>query len=766
MQFRMLGPLEVLVNGHPVVLGGARQRATLGFLLLRVNRVVAVSELQDALWAFDEAPPTARKMLQNAVWGLRGLFSAELHPQESAAVVTQAPGYMLRVAPEQVDLHQFHRKVEEGRARLAAGPPEEAARLLGDALALWRGPALADLVETGIAWPGLAAVQSAKLDAMEDYFEAQLACGRHHDVLADLASMVAGEPFRERSCGQLMLALYRCGRQVEALDAYSVLRSLLASDLGLEPSRELRFLQRSILSHDPALFPEGLPKSPEPRTEPRGKHPATGAATPPRSTGAEAPDAAARPRRATVAEKSEPVAPSVGRPHRDAERRRVSLVLINSRFGTGIEQLDAAEIDNVLKAVAGTVQDKAESFGGAVELAIGPLSLAAFGMADSEDCEERAVRAALAVRDHVDAWAVQTSRTAVREPRPVLGLAVVTGEARVRGTQGDGGDPLSVFGSLVERCQTLLSSAMGGEIVVCDRTRRATDAAIVYRPAGGSPDDWQVEGVRGVSGRSDGDASSTCHDIELGLAQGLLEWSLRRRATHLVTVLGDPGAGKSQFLEDLRGSSAAHREGAQWLISRVSASVGNDAMAVLRSMVSTLCRISPEDSPATVHGTLSEALHRWSDFEAERRWLSARLGAVLGLKSKESIGCGTVDALDGCQRFLTNVALREPLVLVFDDVHRAHDDVLDFIEGLASLPVPVPLFVIVTGRSELLRRRPEWGGGQRHTTFTLTSPSPSTGLRSANGPRPGGHRIGPSSDGRRAGYAAVSGVAGPTGFPC
>jgi DNA-binding SARP family transcriptional activator/class 3 adenylate cyclase len=736
----MLGPLEVLVNGLPVSLGGAKQRATLGFLLLQVNRVVAVSELQEALWAYDEAPPTARKVLQNAVWGLRGLLPSDDRSQESAKVVTQAPGYMLQVDPERVDLHQFQRKVEQGRSQLAAGAPDQAARLLGDALALWRGPALADLVETGIAWPGLAALQSAKLDVMEDYFEAQLACGRDHEVLGELSALVSSEPFRERSCGQLMLALYRCGRQVEALDAYSRLRSVLARELGLEPSPELRSLQGAILTHELAVTPDEIPRPPEPRIEVRAQHSeGTGAILSPRWSRADpsafTADETAGVRETTAVAKDDPAAPPVWPAQRTpAERRYVSILLIRSQLAREIAQLDASEIDDVLEGVAVGVQDKVEHHGGAVALAVGPLSLAAFGLADTEGCEERAVRAAVAIRDHVIASAERAGRTAFGAPGPRLSLAVVTGEALVRQAQG-GGTPPSVFGALVERCQTLLSSAPGGEILVCDRTRRATDATIAYRPGGSSPGDWRVEGVRGVRDLASG-VSMISHEVELNLAHGLLERTRLRRTTHLITVLGEPGAGKTQFLEQFRGGWTRGPESLHWLMSHIPPFAGNDAVPVLRNLLSTLCGILPEDPPATVYGRLSAALHQWSDFESERRWLTARLGGLFGLKSAESIEFGNRDVLEACEKMLTNVAFRQPVVLVLDDVHRAQDSVLDFIEGLTDLPVP--LFVIAAGRPELLQRRPEWGGGKRHRTIVTLTPPVSFGqLRDYQRP---GHR--------------------------
>jgi DNA-binding SARP family transcriptional activator len=247
MRFTILGPIEVNDTGVPVSLGGAKQRATLAYLLMHPNRVVATSRLLQVLWA-DDPPKSARKILQNAIWGLRGLIGFD-----QVDLATQAPGYLLKVDPDEIDMHRFLRLSREGRAELAVGDPAAARKLLREGLALWRGPALADLVESGTTWPEVTALQNARLDAFEDCFEAELALGNHHSVLDELAVMVENEPLRERSCGQLMLALYRSGRQADALRAYTRVRAGLVEGLGLEPGQQLQALQQAILNQDPAL---------------------------------------------------------------------------------------------------------------------------------------------------------------------------------------------------------------------------------------------------------------------------------------------------------------------------------------------------------------------------------------------------------------------------------------------------------------------------------------------------------------------------------
>ncbi|MFH9657613.1 BTAD domain-containing putative transcriptional regulator [Streptomyces sp. NPDC017248] len=245
--------MEVVSDGRVIDLGGSKQRATLGFLLLRPGEVVPVSGLLTALWSAGETPATARKILQNAVWGLRGKLSSDDGMRAGVTLRTQSPGYLLEVDPEHIDLHRFRRLADEGRALLAAGRREEAARRLREGLRLWRGAALADLVELGFDWPELTALQRARLEVLEDYFEAELECGRHSAVLAEIEAVVESEPLRERACGQLMRAMYRCGRQADALGVYQRLRGSLVERLGLEPGPDLQSLQRAVLTHDPAL---------------------------------------------------------------------------------------------------------------------------------------------------------------------------------------------------------------------------------------------------------------------------------------------------------------------------------------------------------------------------------------------------------------------------------------------------------------------------------------------------------------------------------
>lgn len=266
-EFRVLGPLEVVDGHRRLPLRGANRRAALGYLLLNPNRVVATGELVTALWPHG-APPTARKMLHNAVCGLRAtLGEGGGGPATAGAVLeSRPPGYLLRLDPDGLDLARFRRLAGAGRSALAAGARARAAALLGQALSLWRGAALADLAGAGVAWPELRGLEGERTAALEDRFEAELALGRHHEVVAELEAEARRDPARERLASLLALALYRCGRQVAALEFFRLHRDALREELGLEPGRALRDLERAILNHHPCLVPP--PGGPRPRDGP------------------------------------------------------------------------------------------------------------------------------------------------------------------------------------------------------------------------------------------------------------------------------------------------------------------------------------------------------------------------------------------------------------------------------------------------------------------------------------------------------------------
>ena len=252
MEFRLLGPVEVVGDGGAVALGGPKQRALLAELLLRRGSAVPRERLVDALWG-DQPPASAISSLQVYVHGLRRAVGTDRFE-------TRGNAYRVCVEPEELDVARFERLLAEARDALASGAPSHADELLAGALGLWRGDALADLGDSPVR-AAAAALEDLRLQALELRADARLALGEHREVVAELEEIVAAEPYRERLREQLVLALYRSGRQQEALDAYQDARRAL-DELGVEPGPALRELERAVLRHDPALAPGAASETP------------------------------------------------------------------------------------------------------------------------------------------------------------------------------------------------------------------------------------------------------------------------------------------------------------------------------------------------------------------------------------------------------------------------------------------------------------------------------------------------------------------------
>src|SRR5213596_2292853 len=245
--FSLLGPLTATVEGTPIELGGQKRRALLAALLLRAGEVVRRDELIDALWG-EDPPDTARNTIQVYVSQLRKLLPEGM-------LETAPPGYRLVVETDAIDLFEFVRLSEEGRTALGTGDAARAADTLRNALALWRGAPLADLPWEPFAQAEIVRLEELRLAAHEDRIDADLALGRHGQLVGELEGLVAEHPLRERLRGQLMLALYRSGRQADALAVYQRARRALVDELGIEPGELLRKLERAILEQDPSLDP-------------------------------------------------------------------------------------------------------------------------------------------------------------------------------------------------------------------------------------------------------------------------------------------------------------------------------------------------------------------------------------------------------------------------------------------------------------------------------------------------------------------------------
>jgi YVTN family beta-propeller protein len=419
MQYRVLGPLEVRDGDRSLPLAGAKQRALLALLLVHANHVLSRDRLVDELWG-EEPPETAVQSVQVYVSRLRKLLPPD-------TLLTRPPGYLLGLEPDELDLRRFERLLAEGRAALAAGNPEEAAAVLQDALALWRGPALAEFAFEPFAQAEIGRLEDLRLAAVEERIDADLALGRHADLIGELEALIAENPFRERLRGQLMLALYCSGRQAEALAAYQAARHALVDELGIEPSANLQRLEKQILTHDPALdMPPSRPVS---------------------------------------------RAPSAAMPVR-VERKGVTVLFADLAMTDELDEdpeRAGAFIDRLHSEAAAEI----EAAGGTVEKGIAGAVLGTFGApsARREDHAVRAVSAALATRNRLtDVFGDELS----------LRMAVESGEV-ILGRPGS-----FVIGTPVVAAARLLRLAQPGEIVVGERAATATAGAFELQQRDGA----------------------------------------------------------------------------------------------------------------------------------------------------------------------------------------------------------------------------------------------------------------------------------------
>ncbi|WP_262698120.1 MULTISPECIES: BTAD domain-containing putative transcriptional regulator [Streptomyces] len=468
MQFNILGPLEVVSHDRVVPLGGIKQRAMLGMLLLKANRIVPSSKLLDSLWT-GGVPPTARKMLQNAASALRGILACDDGSADPAVLLTHTPGYLLHVEPNAIDLNLFMFTIERGRAYAAQADWESARRALRGALDVWRGPVLADLTETCSAWPEATAVQNTHLVAFEELFEAELACGRHREVLAELELVAGRELSHERLVGQLMLAMYRCGRQLDALAVYHRARVSLIETHGLEPSHELQELQRLILNQDvcldwhggviPALGDSGTKGVPWPTAAPQD--------------GPQGP----RPHRPVGAD--DPVAPLT-------EGKLTTMMAVVSEVASEPGE-DAAESTSALGSVAALVDREVGRHGGVVISRVASMSWIVFDAVGH--APDHAVNAALAIRDALQEARSVRAAAGSEAPEPVVKFAVVSTDA-ILGYHLDDGTLRGLDTAVVGRCLQLASVAPARHVWVSEETKRATEYRVRYERVG--DDAWDA----------------------------------------------------------------------------------------------------------------------------------------------------------------------------------------------------------------------------------------------------------------------------------
>ncbi len=647
MDFHILGPLEALDEGRAVALGGSRQRALLALLLLRANEVIGTDRLIDELWG-ERAPPTAARIVHVQISRLRKALATA----GPGVLVTHERGYELTLERGQLDAHRFEDLVAEGGRELVAGRPDRAVAALERGLALWRGAALADLAYERFAQGEIARLDELRVTAQEQLVDAQLELGRHAEVVGSLQALIGEHPYRERLRAQLMLALYRCDRQADALQAFQDARHALIDELGIEPGERLRELERAVLAHDPALA--------RPATEPV-------APAAPRAPAAPGPDS----------------------------RRLVSVVFADLADSTALaERLDPETLHGVLERHSAVCADVFERHGGAVEELVGDAVVGVFGLRERhEDDPLRAVRAALELREAGAALCAELERE--RDIRIALRFGITSGEVFVgAGARRDTlarGDALNVAAGLGE-------AAADGEILLGERTFRLVAAEVrgepleplAIRGRRAKVEAWRLLGLKAAEPLPPA-APLIARERELRELHESLARARDERSCRLVTVVGPPGIGKSRLAREL---VAECRDDATAAVGRCLAYGDGITYQPLAEMIRRLAGGDPEP---WMRALLTGEEH--ADTIARRV-----LGAI-GL-SDESAQAG--ETFWAVRRLFEAVARERPLIVILEDAHWADPTLLDLLEYVVAFSGGSPILLVCLARPELLQRRHAW----------------------------------------------------------
>jgi DNA-binding SARP family transcriptional activator len=691
VEFGILGPLVVWRDGREVRIGAAKQRALLMLLLLRRGELVPTETLVEQLWG-ERPPATAAKAVQVYVSQLRKTLGEGL-------VETRPGGYTLRVEPGALDAARFEDLLARSRNRVGDG---EAGEVLREALDLWRGPPLEEFRYEAFARDEIARLEELRLEALEERLELDLVLGSHGVLVGELQALAAEYPLRERLHGQLMLALYRAGRQAEALGVYQQLRRVLVEELGIEPSTSIRQLERAILAQDAALDP-----------------PAAGARKPADADAGAGEEAAGAP----AAGRAE-VRVTPGRALR--ELKVVTVVCcdtVDSAAGSGVEDPEVAQ--ERIESYHQAARRSLERFGGRVEVPIGDSLIAVFGAPLAhEDDSERAVRAGLALIE-----AIEELNDSGLEHNLSVRVGIGTGEAVVslaaRPEQGE----VMVSGQVVSVAADLQAAAPANSVLVAEATFRATRDAIEYRERERVPSKkrkerlavWEAVAVRpqrgfGLAGRAPGSFVGRANELDL-LVDALAR-ARRERSPQLVTLIGVPGIGKSRLVAELAAYVRAQPDRARWLQGRSPPYGEGVTFSALGETVKAQAGILESDAPEQAGRKLHDA--------AGEPWIESHLRPLVGLPAEAQLGGDDrrIEAFAAWRQFFESLADERPLVLVFEDLHWSEEAFLDFVDYLVDWASGVPLLVVCTARPELLERRTAWGGGKSNAVTISLSPLP------------------------------------------
>jgi DNA-binding SARP family transcriptional activator/tetratricopeptide (TPR) repeat protein len=655
--FSILGPFEVqLDGGGAVALGGLRQRALLAVLVVQANEVVSTDRLIDQLWA-DEPPATAAHTIQVFVSRLRRALGPAGH-----RLVTRQPGYVLEVGVDEIDAERCEHLYSGGCTALIEGDPARAAQLLRDAQALWRGSPLADFTYEPFAQATIARLEELRLSCRERLIDAQLALGLHATVVSDLEALVREHPFREGLRGQLMLALYRGGRQAEALDAYQQARQTLVEELGVEPGDGLRRLEQAILQQDSSLM---LPASPA--TDKPPERPSSGE------------------RRPTQ------VSRAPGEPESLAVMRKTVTVVV-ARL-TAASDVDAETARGLVADARRSAEAIVSRHGGAFVSGLGGEVVGLFGVPRTkEDDALRALRAADELGKSVTTLITESGKLAV-------GIGVDSGEVV-------GEAPVDLFGQPLGGAIGLARSAQDAEVLLSDATRRlASDALRVTSALDGGA--WRLLGL--ITGAP---AIERQHGIpmvnrqaELALASAAFRRAELEGNTHLLTLIGEAGIGKSRLALEV---TSAVGDAATVLSGRCLSYGEGIALWPLREALTLAAGAETRDG---LRGLLGD------DEDADL--VADIVATAFGIEPSHP---GSGEQVPwAIRRLLEMLARDRPLMLVIDDAHWGEPALLDLMEYLLDW-VTAPMLLVCLARPELLETRPRWGGGHPRVSSLVIGP--------------------------------------------
>ena len=646
IEFRVLGAFEVWSEGRALELKRPKQRALLALLMLHAGEVVSTDRLIEDLWA-GNPPKAAVGSIQNLISDLRKALGRDL-------VQTRHPGYVLDVAREHVDLHRFERLVAQASE---GGDAKRRSELLREALSLWRGPALADLAFEPFVQVEIARLEELRTTAREELVDAELELGRHGKLVGELEALVSEHPLRERLRGQLMLALYRSGRQAEALEAYREARETLVDELGIEPSEELQQLEQAILRHDHELDLPARVAAPAPEPD---------------------------------------------------RRKTVTILFTDVVDSTGLgAALDPEVVRTVMGRYFDTVRTIVERHGGIVEKFIGDAAMAAFGIPQQhEDDALRAVRAADELRQAITALNVDLERE--HGVTIQIRTAINTGEV----VSGDpaSGQPFAT-GSAINVGTRLHEAALPGEILLGPATHSLVREAAATEPVetlelGGSIGRIESHRLLSISDtagiRPFGPAAFVGREDELGRLRRAFEGVRAENRSRVLTVLGEAGVGKSRLAKEL---ASLLGEEAKLLIGRCL-SYGEGATYL--PIVEIVRQVAPTRPRSTIASLLA------GDENAEL--IATRLTELSGEVEGEGL---TGEIFWAVRRLFEALAGERPLVVVLEDVHWAEPTLLDLVEHLASWISDAPVLVLCLARPSLLEERAGWGRRPSAETIDL-----------------------------------------------